>query len=262
MLTPAAGQVRELASARSGRTPALRGLVYEPPTPGPASRTLVLVHGRRTPAARLLSLFETMARRHGVRLIAPDFSPLEFSGYQRLARRGRAAESLRSLLRTALGDDHAPVDLFGFSAGAQFVHRFALVAPGEVRRYVACAAGWYTWLDPELRFPRGVADLPLAPADDRIARFLSIPRLIAVGDRDTGRAASFRTDAWLDQLQGRTRIERALAWAIHLRAEAGARGLADLSMTALLPGVAHSLKQAVRRGRLDADVAAFLYGAE
>jgi len=257
------GEIREAASAATGRIPSLRGLVYEPPTLRPTERTLVLIHGRRTPAARLVSLFETMARRHAVRLVAPDFSPLQFSGYQRLAGRGRAAQSLTALLRTVLGERFAPVDLFGFSAGAQFVHRFAMVAPGDVRRYVACAAGWYSWLDPEQRFPRGVGDLPLAAAfEDRVPRFLMIPRLIAVGDRDTGRDPSFRTDAWLDALQGRTRVERALAWASHLRAQAGALGLPDVSTVALLPGVAHSLRQAVRRGRLDSDVAAFLYGAD
>ena len=58
--------------------------------------------------------------------------------------------------------DFGRVDLVGFSGGAQFAHRFAMLYPGCVRRVVVAAAGWYTYIDPSRPFPLAAA--PATPA--------------------------------------------------------------------------------------------------
>ena len=57
-------------------------------------------------------------------------------------------------------------DLFGHSAGGQFLHRFALFAGADTRadRILASNSGWYTVPGDDARFPYGLVD---APIDDR-----------------------------------------------------------------------------------------------
>lgn len=54
-------------------------------------------------------------------------------------------------------------DLFGHSAGGQFLHRFALFADDGARadRILASNSGWYTVPETAARFPYGLADAPI-----------------------------------------------------------------------------------------------------
>lgn len=56
-------------------------------------------------------------------------------------------------------------DLFGHSAGGQFLHRFAMFADSSTRadRILASNSGWYTVPDAEARFPYGLAEAPIQP---------------------------------------------------------------------------------------------------
>lgn len=54
-------------------------------------------------------------------------------------------------------------DLFGHSAGGQFLHRFALFADEDTRadRILASNSGWYTVPDTDAHFPYGLVDAPI-----------------------------------------------------------------------------------------------------
>ena len=62
-------------------------------------------------------------------------------------------------------------DLFGHSAGGQFLHRFAMFASERARanRILASNSGWYTVPVPGERFPFGLDDLPVTESQLRAA---------------------------------------------------------------------------------------------
>jgi hypothetical protein len=101
-------------------------------------------------------------------------------------------------------------------------HRFSLLYPREVAAVAVLSAGSYTLPEDAdaghslLEFPFGVADLQRVAggAFDPVA-FSRIPFWIGVGGGDTNPADTAR--AW-DPLEGRTRVERAQAFARQLQA--------------------------------------------
>jgi len=91
-----------------------------------------------------------LAHRERIALVCPSFAKIPLAEIHQ--RRGyyypdqgsgeavwRAVEEVRR----ETGMTHERVGWFGFSAGAHFVHRFALWKPERVTCLVACAAGWW-----------------------------------------------------------------------------------------------------------------------
>jgi pimeloyl-ACP methyl ester carboxylesterase len=207
------------------------------------------------------------AIQYGFPLIAPTFSAVAFPGYQRLSGADgpmAAANAFRLMLSDVaaeFGFDTAEVDLVGFSGGAQFAHRFAMVDPGRVRRMVLASSGWFTLLDPARPFPEGIAaSATLNGATVAIDRFLSVPMHLLVGERDVSRDEKLRSNGSLDRRQGRHRLARALHWIDHLEAVAGANGLPSEITFDLLPETRHSFREAVEKGGLVQRTCDFLLG--
>jgi pimeloyl-ACP methyl ester carboxylesterase len=219
---------------------------------------LVLVHGKGRHAAHQFRAFLPQALLLGIPIIAPVFDSLHFPRYQRLNGPSGplgALEALESVLADAhqtLGMTTDQVDLVGYSAGAQFVHRYLLFAGTGVRRAVVAAAGWYTYLDGARRFPHGIRTGPetcgrtAVPAD-----LLRGPLHVLVGDQDVRRGSSLRTSPRLDHLQGPDRLTRALRWVDHLEDEARRAGLDSQVTFDLLPDCNHTFPRAVRAAFVD-----------
>lgn len=214
---------------------------------------LVLVHGMSSTSASILDRFLPIATERGIALLAPDFTTGIFRGYQRLRGRAGPLAAAEALSQVAagqaarLGLDPQRIDLAGFSGGAQFAHRYALVFPRRVRRLVTVAAGWYTECDEALPFPEGLGGLEVEI--DQLS-FLHLPKLVVVGADDSSRDANLRRSEALDRRQGRHRLERARFWFDHLQAQAAALGVESHARFELLPGTGHSLRDAIRRGGL------------
>jgi pimeloyl-ACP methyl ester carboxylesterase len=260
-----------LARRVAAQGPPLSYRAFVPSGRSPGSRPcppLVLVHGRRRAATRQFRAFLPMAIARGVALIAPTFPAQRFSGYQFLAGTDGPLCARDALLGTLddawqhLGVGTDEVDLVGFSGGAQFAHRFAMSAPGRVRRAVVAAAGWYTYLDEDRPFPRGAGAAAGGAGGGGecvdVAAFLRIPVHVLVGDRDVGRGPSLRTGPSIDRRQGVNRIARALRWTDHLEDVARARDLAPGVSFDLLADTGHSFTEAVERGGLVARTFDFL----
>ncbi|MGQ0574046.1 MAG: hypothetical protein ACT4RN_07550 [Pseudonocardia sp.] len=242
--------------------PALTYRSFVPRTPG-RSAPLVLLHGRGRAATRLFRAFLPAAVARDVALIVPTFPADRFAAYQRLAGADGPLAAAAALV-AALDDvrDHFGittdvVDLLGFSAGAQFAHRFAMVEPARVRRAVVVAAGWYTYLDEHRPFPTGVGGH--VPVD--VEGFLRVPVHVLVGERDVHRDAGLRTGSSLDRRQGPHRLARALRWMDHVDEVARVRGVPSRVSFDLLADCGHGLGDAVRRGGLVAHAAEFLDAA-
>lgn len=198
--------------------------VYLPTQGQRDGRVFVSVHGISRNAEEHLQGFAAQADRCGAVMIAPLFPESNFPRYQRLGtsiHEGRADYAFDRLLQDAtdwLGIKPAPLHIFGFSGGGQFVHRYALFYPRRVARMVLGAPGWYTFPDPERNYPLGLRSgrewpkLKFAPS-----RFLQIPTLVVVGEEDDIRDDDLNQTRRIDAFQGLNRVERGERWVNAMR---------------------------------------------
>ncbi|MFC7538118.1 hypothetical protein ACFQPG_12220 [Sphingomonas sp. GCM10030256] len=228
-------------------SPAREYFVLVPSSARKGSIPLVLVHGISRNAIELILRFTEGAADFGVPLIAPLFRQDVYGAYQQVVdrrRQLRADDALFDILaqvaaRWPISGDK--VDLFGFSGGAQFAHRFALLHPERVRTCVPVSAGWYSWPDEAIDWPLGLRDAPEPINQEAVAR---LALHIIVGQRDTRADESLRRRPDLDLLQGKDRVKRARRWYKAMR-ESGLN--ADCSLT-ILPRTRHNFDVAQRRG--------------
>lgn len=246
----------------SGDLPYLLAL---PSTVDSDTPLVVSVHGvTRRPLEHAMA-FAGPARAAGAALLVPLFSEYRHRRYQQLVhpRSGRRSDlaliDTVASVRRRHGLSDAPLHLFGYSAGAQFVHRFALCHPHRVAALAVGAAGWYTWPDSSLPWPLGWGGVErwLGQPPDTAA-FLRLRTRVWVGEQDTQHDESFRSEPTLDALQGSSRLERAHRWVQALRS-AGARdniGVVPTVHTVAESG--HDFAQCARRGDLAQRVTEFL----
>ena len=220
---------------------------------------LVCVHGIGRDAQGHLAAFTDWAERTGTELLAPIFDRRRYRGYQRLRSSNRTLHpvaALDAILEETVGARGCL--LYGFSGGAQFAHRYALVRPHRVAGIALAAAGWYTFPSIAASFPYGIAHgrLPDSLAIDFPA-FLRIPKCVLVGDRDVERDPSLRANRVLDREQGDNRLARATAWVAALnRAGAKAPSTPPCRLV-VVPGSGHGWQECYASGRLHEHVARF-----
>jgi len=248
------GRIREELASNEG------GVSFYSYTPRSASQTtghslLVTVHGISRNALEVITQFAPHAEERGFIVIAPQFGEGEFDDYQRLGRMGHGQradcalnDAVDSFSRSR-GIEFDRQFYFGFSGGGQFVHRYAMAYPERVSAAIIAAAGWYTSPDSRRRYPRGLrvaGALPGVRLDPE--RFLQVPILTVVGDRDVTRDASVRVRPWLDREQGRSRVARAKRWTRLMRDAADRIGVDGRHEFAELPGAGHSFSDCMRAG--------------
>lgn len=157
------------------------------PDPAKTYWVLVSVHGVQATGQDALGWFSDWADLDDVILLFPTFSPPAASGpagwkgsYQMSAP---AHEAKLEALVAELGatwKHHPKLILNGFSAGAQFVHRYAMHHPDRVAAVAAHSAGSWAKTD---------GDDAINPAAK------SIPFSISCGELDTKRLAAARVFA-------------------------------------------------------------------
>lgn len=237
-------------------------LVYLPRRIDPGSPLLVTVHGISLNAREHVTLFGPLAEERGVVVVAPIFDPRRYRSFQRLKARTRpdlflhrVVDDVRRLTRRGSGR----FAMFGFSGGGQFAHRYALVHSQRVRSLILAAPGWYTFPDPDLMYPHGVAPNPRYPhVWCKLDEFLRIPTRVVVGDADTDRDESLNTDPEVDR-QGKDRVERATRWVAAVRRAAAEQNVLPSVSLVTLPGVTHSFSESVQRGGLGRIIFEALY---
>lgn len=245
---------RGLVVARLPHSP--RGVpyyLYVPAKPRADAMPLVSVHGISRNASEHAAAFGPLAEATGKVVIAPRFSTRGCRRYQRVLDDCRADKALLTTLDSAAADIGIAVDrfdLFGFSGGSQFAHRFAMLHPERVNRLALASAGWYTL--PTRHYPFPVAAAPDSPKGARIqatlAGFLAIPTLVMVGEHDTTRDANLRRSLLLDKRQGLTRVERGARFVQTFRRAADKAGITPVVQFRTLPGCGHSFAACVETG--------------
>jgi energy-coupling factor transporter ATP-binding protein EcfA2 len=246
-------QPGQITLQRFASEPDVACFVYRPRSLDPTARPLVSIHGISRNAGSHALAFAGVAERMGALLLAPLFGD-RCGRYQRLSDpaapvdAGAALDRLLAELRATFGLVAPDIDLFGFSGGAQFAHRYALLRPRGVGGLAICAAGWYTDLHYPREFPYGLHARKHDGATPDLAGFLEIPLLVLVGDLDVKRDRTVRDAEWLNEIQGRTRCDRARRWTEATRRAADLRGVPRRCELRVLPGVGHSFDEAVLAG--------------
>jgi pimeloyl-ACP methyl ester carboxylesterase len=228
---------------------------------------MVSVHGVSRNAAKHSVTFAPACDAHGVVMVAPVFRKELHEDYQRLGRRGRG-HRVDLLLHKMLGEvasvtggDVTHIHLFGFSGGAQFAHRYAMVHPHRVARVVVAAAGWYTFPDHRERFPYGIRSTSaLRGVTFNPEEFLRVPIDVLIGALDTS-LDKVRSTARTVAQQGTTRLDRARNWVAAMRAAADAFGMESRVTLTEVDGVGHSFSAFCERGQLVELVRRSLFGA-
>ena len=258
---------RLLRLMRSGAR-AREYFLYLPGATGERAPVLVAVHGISRNAEEHARCFSHLCEAHGVVLVVPFFGEAEFPDYQRLGRVGhgpRADMTLEMILEEVGRLTGAAVDrvhLFGFSGGAQFVHRFSMAHPHRVHRAVAAAAGWYTFPDRRRPYPYGIRasrELPGIRFDPE--EFLKVPITVMVGDRDIT-MEHLRCTARVIQQQGTTRVDRARGWVAAMQAAALAHRLQPRVSFELIPDGDHVFASLMDSARFGERVFAALFRDE
>ena len=237
--------------------PVRRFFLFRPSTLRAGSPIVASVHGiARNSAAHAYRLTD-LSERYGVPILAPYFSKEEYGQYQQLADRRLCVRSDHALLAMSeavaglIGGDGSRLLLFGYSGGAQFAHRFAMLHPDRVASVAMASAGWYTMPDPEARYPAGLDtegwsfERPFAPD-----KFLKAPFHVSVGELDILRDDSLRKTKRLDDNQGLTRVERAWRWTKGMGEAANRAWFSAEPTMKLLPGVGHDFGASIERAGL------------
>ena len=117
-------------------------------------------------------------------------------------------ESLFYDFKLKSGNTSTHYNLFGFSAGAQFAHRFVMFKPNaSVNKVIASAAGWYTTTNDDIEFPYGIGNCPIE--NNANASYFSVDMTIQIGTLDNNpNASSLRRNSIVD-IQGTNRYDRA-----------------------------------------------------
>lgn len=212
------------------------------------SKVLIVVHGIARERKKIFDAFVENAPSD-LAIIAPMFDDVRFPHYQKLGvqhlerRADFELDSALDDLSARMGLDTKQFDLFGFSGGAQFAHRYAMLNPRRVRSLHVSSSGYYTFLD-DAPWPRGLrrwSDHKRVIAGHRF--FLRQQINVYVGENDLDRDENFRTNERIDEQQGRNRVQRAAAWAHHIGELQRELNLPQAALT-LLPDTAHSFEDA------------------
>ncbi len=118
-------------------------------------------------------------------------------------------EPLFSYIKTITPTNVATYNMYGHSAGAQFLQKFVLIDSAiHLNKALAASAGWYTDVVTTIDFPYGLAQSPLA--DINSANYFSKKLLIMIGENDADpNSAGLRHNSTVD-LQGLNRYDRAI----------------------------------------------------
>ena len=212
---------------RSAGNPDVRTYVVVPATLSPKTRIVMVMHGRSRNADSYIDTWVDWAARQDYIALAPRFDDKHWEGDDYnlgnifTGKNGKGVknpesqwsftvvEGIHEQVRAEFRLDDPLFDIWGHSAGGQFVHRLMLFKPNAKIRYAMPAnSGWYTTPDLSHAFPHGIKH-PLLSLEKRdLVRWTTKPVVIFRGTADTLRTENLSMTPESDA-QGQNRYERA-----------------------------------------------------
>lgn len=214
--------------APSGDT-ALRVYYQIPDNVNSNSPILFVFHGAGRNARDYRDAMISKSNQYGFVVVAPEFSIGDFPGGDAYNLGNvfvdgdnpsdatlnpeeewtfSIVEPLFDYFTGLIGNQNLSYHIFGHSAGGQFAHRYIMFKPdSRVDIIVASASGWYTMVDPTVRFPYGFKESPLNFIS--LSALFSKNLIVLVGDLDNDpNAPGLRHNSFADA-QGFNRYTRA-----------------------------------------------------
>ena len=115
-------------------------------------------------------------------------------------------EAVFDAVRKDTGSSKNKYDMWGHSAGAQFVHRYVTFMPdARIDRAVSANAGWYTLPDMDIAYPYGLKNTEAATSS-RLESLFARKLIVHLGTADTDRSG-LNTSAGAEA-QGANRYQR------------------------------------------------------
>jgi len=214
---------------------------------------VIVMHGDDRDAAYNRDVWAKLIQDKPFVVAAPLFTDADFPGSRQYNQGGiqdehgavrpvaqwtfSYIEPLFLRMRAELSGRQSAYNLFGHSAGAQFVHRYVELAPASyLQRALAANAGWYTMTDPAIDFPYGAGGVARSLFDWPTAfkRRLTV----MLGDQDILDDENLRHDAGSDA-QGLTRWARGNTFFNAATSRANSLGLPFNWDRVVVPGVGH-----------------------
>lgn len=202
---------------------------FIPRNAGPDTPILFSFHGRKRNAGDYRNTWILDANRYGFMVFAPEFSKRHFpggDGYNlgNVFEDGdhptsetlkpepvwafSVIEPLFNYIRKIMDSKVERYDVFGHSAGAQFVHRLLLLKPqARVHRAVAAGAGWYTVPDTTISFPYGIKNCPVEAG--ALPGLFRKQVFVLAGEKDNESGADGLRTTEAAMKQGNNRLARA-----------------------------------------------------
>ncbi len=240
--------------------------VYIPESHQGDNKILHTIHGISRNAEEHIQGFIAQAERHATILVAPLFLKENSPRYQQLGtnfqqqRADMAFDHILQDLHEWLGLPPAPMRMFGFSGGGQFVHRYAMFYPKRVARIVLAAPGWYTFPDPDRKYPFGLKATKAWPQlTFSLEKFLQIPTMVMIGEEDDLRDKDLNKAREIDSFQGLNRIERAERWVGANRNLARSYDLSADFRLERIPNASHAYESYMGHPSFAEQVFAFLF---
>ena len=130
-------------------------------------------------------------------------------------------------------------NIYGHSAGSQFVHRMVTLKsePLRAKKIIVANAGWYTLLDENTPYPFGIRNLELS--EEQINRALALDMVVLLGEADVLIDDNLNTDPQA-MLQGPYRFARGQNYYNYHRDLAAKRGVPFGWTLSTVPGVGHN----------------------
>ena len=259
----AGGQTSHVAkTAMTTSAGSLGAFVSEPADACKGAAPLLLLHGISRDAEALFEAFLPAANAAGRVVIAPEFTKETWRVFQRITAKTRpdiALLELLTFLRATSVIDSAPVEVFGFSGGAQLGHRFAMLYPHMISSLHISSAGWYTLPRSDIPYPYGLSAEGAEVKDliwqrrmlQGLDAFLRLPISIYVGSLDNQQEdPTLRRNDVLDASQGADRLTRARSYQDAIEAAAKERGVTASVRFNELAGCGHDAIQCIETGGL------------
>ncbi|TRO66829.1 steryl acetyl hydrolase [Christiangramia sabulilitoris] len=197
---------------------------YKPENWKNRDRILFVMHGGGRNADDYLDAWKEIAEINNVLIIAPEFenkfskyitndyqegnlytffgskNPEEEWAYQ-------VIENIFDHLKKTNNITNKNYDIFGHSAGGQFVHRMILLMPeARIENAIAANAGFYTLPTEDLEYPYGLKDTPVT--DTSLKKSFNKKMIILLGENDNDPELGTFRETELAMQQGRHRLER------------------------------------------------------
>lgn len=210
---------------KNSKRKSIKVWTYKPEAWQNGQKIVFVMHGGGRNADDYLDAWKSMADENSFLIVAPEFAS-KFADYTtndyqegnlftffgtknpREEWAYTVVENIFDHLKSANGISNQGYDIFGHSAGGQFVHRMVMLMPeSRIETAIAANAGFYTFPDEELAFPYGIRKSGTA-LEPEIQKAYQKRLIILLGALDNDPSLGIFRTTDLAMEQGANRLER------------------------------------------------------